>query len=212
MSPVVLSDKKDGTKRSCVDYRRLNDITSKDRYPYHEWTIGLICLVDSVSSFHSTCIAVTGKFLYQRKIGKRLLSSQAQAENGFHHRLRPVRVQRAVLRSLQCTCNVQRTMDAMLTGLKWQTCLVYLDNVLLFPQSFEEHLQRLEALFQRQRRANMKLKPGNCSFAKKTVKFPGHLLSQDKVAPDTEKLTAVTHLAVPAYKYQVRSFLGLSSY
>ena len=67
----------------------------------------------------------------------------------------------------------KRTMDAVLAGLKWQTCLVYLDDVLVFSQSFQEHLQRLEALFQHLGRANLKLKPGKMLFCQEYGEVPG---------------------------------------
>ena len=78
----------------------------------------------------------------------------------------------------------QRTMDSVLAGLKWNTCLVYLDDVLVFFRSFDELLARLEDVFKRFRRGNLKLKASKCSFATKSLKFLGHVVSSEGISPD----------------------------
>ena len=79
-------------------------------------------------------------------------------------------------------------------------------------KTFDEQLNWLETLFQRLRRAGLKLKPAKCEFAKTTVKFLGNLLSEEKGSQDPEKVAADSCIAVQSSRSQVRSFLGLTSY
>ncbi|MBS2634167.1 RNA-directed DNA polymerase, partial [Salmonella enterica subsp. enterica serovar 1,4,[5],12:i:-] len=78
----------------------------------------------------------------------------------------------------------QRVMDTALAGLKWQTCLVYLDDVVVFASNFDEHLRRLEAVLQAIKTSGLTLKPEKCRFAYEELLFLGHVISKDGVRPD----------------------------
>ena len=69
----------------------------------------------------------------------------------------------------------QRLMDFVLCGLSYMTCLVYLDDIIIFGKSFEEQLARLREVFSRIRSANLKLKPIKCSLFRRSVSFLGHI-------------------------------------
>ena len=64
----------------------------------------------------------------------------------------------------------ERLMEQVLTGLTWKSCLVYLDDIIIFSNSFEKHMQNLREVFQRLKEANLKLSPKKCNFLKKEVK------------------------------------------
>ena len=68
-------------------------------------------------------------------------------------------------------------MERVLRGLTYETCLIYLDDVIVFLRTFHEHLERLEHVFQRFREANIKLKPSKCHFGCEKVTFLGHVVS-----------------------------------
>lgn len=103
-------------------------------------------------------------------------------------------------------------MDTVLTGLKWHSCLVYLDDVVVFAATFEEHLKRLEAVLEALRSANLTLKPEKCHFGYEELKFLGHVVSADGVQPDPDKTSAVAAFPTPRDKKAVRRFLGLCAY
>ena len=107
---------------------------------------------------------------------------------------------------------LQRLMQRILHGLDWQICLVYIDEVIIFSPSFEEHLSRLTAVFGRLRDANLKLKPSKCHFARTSVDFLGFVVSSEGILPDPSKLDAVRTFPVPKSVKDVRSFLGLCNY
>jgi len=103
-------------------------------------------------------------------------------------------------------------MECILCGLTYETCLIYLDDVIIFSCTFEEHLLRLEEVLQRFRKVNIKLKPSKCHFCCDQVNYLGHVVSSAGVAPDPQKVSVVNDFPVPRNVKQVHSFLGLCNY
>ena len=103
-------------------------------------------------------------------------------------------------------------MDFVLCGLSYQTCMVFLDDIIVFAPNFEGHLDRLEEIFQRLRSANLKLHPDKCSLLQRRVAFLGHVVSKTGIEVQAEKTEAVKDWPVPRNLREVRSFVGLCSY
>ena len=103
-------------------------------------------------------------------------------------------------------------MDNVHSGLKWKTCLVYLDDVIVFSATFDEHLERLQVVLQAIRSAGLTLKPEKCHFCFEELQFLGHVVSYAGVRPDPEKVAAVAQFPIPSDKKAVRRFLGLCAY
>ena len=103
-------------------------------------------------------------------------------------------------------------MQRVLHGLDWKICLVYIDDVIIFSSTFEEHLFCLAAVFDRLREADLKLKPSKCHFYCCSVNFLGFVVSSDCIRPDPGKLNTVRTFPVPHSVKDVRSFLGLCNY
>lgn len=113
----------------------------------------------------------------------------------------------------------QRTMEVVLAGLKWTACLIYIDDVVVFAPTFEEHLLRLDQVLSCLRKANFKLKLSKCRFGETKLKVLGHVVDATGIAPDPEKLQAVNDIPSPrACKSKkkrvkaIQSILGLCSY
>ncbi|MEL6816551.1 MAG: reverse transcriptase domain-containing protein, partial [Cyanobacteria bacterium J06598_3] len=106
----------------------------------------------------------------------------------------------------------QRLMELVLSGLDTQNCLVYLDDIILFNKTEEEHLATLREVFGRIRQANLKLKPQKCSLARRQVVFLGHQISADGVQPDPRNIEKVLNWPMPATGEAMQSFLGLCGY
>ena len=85
----------------------------------------------------------------------------------------------------------QRLMDLVLADLQWTTCLVYLDDIIVFGRSFQEHLSRLGEVLNKLQTANLKVKPSKCNLFSTKVKYLGHIISADGVMADPAKLEAV---------------------
>ena len=103
-------------------------------------------------------------------------------------------------------------MDRFLAGLHWETCLFYLDDIIVFSSTWEEHLARLREVFERLRQAKLKLGAAKCTFATKEVSYLGHRVTEEGLLPDPSLLAAIRDIPPPTTATEVRSFLGLAGY
>ena len=106
----------------------------------------------------------------------------------------------------------QRLMDLVLSGIQGVACLVYLDDVLVLSRSFGSRLERLTDVLQCLQKAELKLRPEKCHFAKSSVEYLGHMVSKDGLKPAERNLIAVRNFPVPRYVAAVRRFLSLAGY
>jgi len=81
----------------------------------------------------------------------------------------------------------QRLMEHVLRGLNWKTCLIYIDDIIVYTRNVKEHLTHLEDVFLRLHQANVKLKPSKCFFARDHVEYLGHIVSKDGIRPNPDK-------------------------
>lgn len=105
-----------------------------------------------------------------------------------------------------------RLMNQALSGLTWTHGLVYLDNIIIWASTFENHIHCLWLVFDRMRMAGLKQKPTKCHFLQKEVAFLGHVVSVDGITTDPEKVKAVKTWPVPVNLKELQSFLGLAGY
>ena len=101
-------------------------------------------------------------------------------------------------------------MDRVLSSLHWETCLFYLDDIIVFSSTWEEHLARLRQVFERLRHANLKLGAEKCTFAAKEVSYLGHRVTEEGLLPDSALLVAIREIPPPKTATQARSFLDLA--
>jgi hypothetical protein len=106
----------------------------------------------------------------------------------------------------------QRCIDIVLMGLKVIDCLVYLDDIICFSVTMEEHANKLKAIFQRLEQANFKTQPEKCVFATDTVEYLGHICTPEGIRPDPKKIQAIEEYPVPKTVRDIRAFIGLSGY
>ncbi|CAI5671940.1 unnamed protein product [Oreochromis niloticus] len=106
----------------------------------------------------------------------------------------------------------QRLMDRVLAGLQWETCLVYLDDIIVLGQDSTQMLERLEQVFIRLRGANLKLKPSKCCLFREQVAYLGHIISAGGISTGPQKVQQVTEWPTPRTVTEVRQFVGLASY
>jgi hypothetical protein len=106
----------------------------------------------------------------------------------------------------------QRLMNLVLVGLNFESCLVYLDDIICFSRTFEEHLTRLAAIFDRLVASDLKLSAKKCHLFQPEVDFLGHVVSRDGIAVSPDKINTVLNWPRPQNVQEVRSFLGLAGY
>ena len=88
----------------------------------------------------------------------------------------------------------------------------YLDDIIIFSQDPASHIERLEAVFQKLKKAELKLMPSKWEFFKKKISYLGHIVSEEGVSTDPKKVEAVLNWPVPKTVYDVRAFLGFIGY
>ena len=202
VSNVVVVVKKDGSLRFCVDYRGLNLITRKYAYPLPKISD---CL-DALGNAHYFS-AFDLRYGYHQVA----MAEHDKDKTSFVTRTGTYRFNVMPFGLCNAPATFQRVMDVVMSGLNFQVCLVYLDDIILFSQTVSEHLERLRIMFERLRKANLKLKPSKCSLLKNEVVFLGHVISSEGVSTDPAKIDAVKNWPVPTSVTEVRSFLGLCS-
>ena len=110
----------------------------------------------------------------------------------------------------QAPAYFQRLINEVLTGCKFT--MGYLDDIIFFSRTKEDHLQHLEEIFERLKKAGLKLKLQKCSFIKKHIQCLGHLISDKGIQPLPEKLESIRNMPTPQTAKQVKQFLGLVRY
>lgn len=202
-SPVVLVKKKDGTLRFCVDYRKLNKITKKDVYPLPRIDDSL----DRIrhARYFSSMDLRSGYWQIAVDARDREKTAFITPDGLYEFKVLPFGL-------CSAPATFQRMMDTVLSGLKWQSCLVYLDDVVVFSETLEQHVQRLRAVLHAIRKAGLSLKPEKCHFGYEELKFLGHVVSHAGIRPDPEKTSAVAAFPTPTNKHDLRRFLGLCAY
>ena len=106
----------------------------------------------------------------------------------------------------------QRLMDVVLRDLIANQCYVFMDDVIVFGRTIEEHAERLEHVLQRFERANLQLQPGKCVFAQPRVEYLGYVVSREGIRASPAKTKAVQGYPIPTNVKEVRSFLGLATF
>ena len=103
---------------------------------------------------------------------------------------------------------LQNLMELIFAGLSYEVALVYLDDVIVFGRNFEEHLKRLELVFQRLSENGLKIKGSKCNFFQKRVSFLGHIISESGVEVDPEKVRAVEKMKKTIIPKRGQGFSG----
>ncbi|MCG7868284.1 MAG: hypothetical protein JAY74_18205 [Candidatus Thiodiazotropha taylori] len=200
-SPIVLVQKKDGSTRFCVDYRKLNNLTLKDPLPRIDESLDTL----RGAKWFSTLDLQSGYFQVE-------MDPKDAEKTAFTTICGLYQFKVMSFGLCNAPATFERMMEVILSGLQWETCLLYIDDVIIFANNFEQHLERLSDVLSRLQTAGLKLSPHKCQLLKKQVSFLGHVVSEHGIATDPSKIKAVEESPVPANVHDVRSFLGLCSY
>ena len=202
-SPIVLVPKKDGSLRFCVDYRKLNSITRRDVFPLPR-VDDIFDTLNGAKYFTSLDLA-SGYWQVE-------LDEDARTKSAFTTYNGLFEFVRMPFGLCNAPATFQRVMQIVLAGLEWQSCFVYLDDILIASKTFSEHIQHIREVFARLRAAGLRLKPKKCLFLREEVPYLGHLISAQGIRPDPSKTEKVKMFPTPCDVTAVRQFIGLTSY
>ena len=202
-APILLVKKKDNSTRFVCDFRGLNDITKKDTYPLPQvkdvidkmlgmkyWTT-----LDAASAYWSIPMCEDDK--------EKTAFSVPRGKYEFE-----------VMTYGLCNAGAsyQRLINMVLSGLPPDRVLAYIDDVVIFSRTFDEHICLLGRVFQAMATSGISLKLSKCVFAAPRVDYLGYVLSCDGVKPQSRLTEAIENFATPNTKKEVRRFLGMAGF
>lgn len=207
-SPIWIVPKKadaSGKKkwRMVIDYRKLNERTIDDKYPLPN----IADILDKLGrSQYFTTLDLANGFHQIQMDPNDIQKTAFSTENGhFEFKRMPFGLKNS-------PSTFQRIMDNILRGIQNETCLVYLDDIVIFSTSLQEHLERLRAVFDRLRKANFKIQLDKSEFLRKEVSYLGHVITPNGVKPNADKIDAIKKFPIPKTQKEIKSFLGLVGY
>jgi transposase InsO family protein len=198
-SPVVLLTKPNGEFRFIVDYRRLNSITTKDSYPQptveellqrlggHSWFTKL----DLKSGYYQIPIQQEDK-------EKTAFITQ---DGLYQFEVLPMGLMNA-------PPSFQRVMNNILGYKRWDYILVYLDDILIFSDSFEAHMKHLQEIFNVLSAHHFTLNPDKCSVAQQSIDFLSHTITKESIIPSKDRIQAILDMSQPTTLAQANRFIG----
>jgi len=204
-SPLVLVKKKNTNEiRTCVDYRRVNEVTIKQTYPLPRIDDCLDALRGA--SIFTVCDLTSGYYqvpVKEEDIPKTAFSTARRGK--FEFTKMPM--------GLTCAgATFQRLMEIVLAELQWTLCLVYLDDIIVPAANPKQLINRMDKVFQRIHQSGMKMKPSKCELMQTTVTFLGHLVNAEGIKPDPCNVLKIKEMPTPQNLKQVRRFLGMCGY
>jgi hypothetical protein len=203
-APVVLVNKPGEPKgRFCVDYRKLNAVSIPDRFPLPRIDDILSSLQGN--SVFSTLDLSSGYWQIPVEEKDREKTAFICSEGLFEYNRMPFGLTNA-------PATFQRAIQAALAGLNYIQLCCYLDDVILFSKTEEEHLELIEQVFRRLKEAGMTLKASKCKFFSDKVEYLGHVVSPEGIRPTEKNVAAVRNFPTPKNVKGVQSFLGLVNY
>lgn len=207
-SPIwVVPKKSDASGRTkwriVIDFRKVNEKTLDDKYPIPN----INDILDKLGNCHYFTTLDLASGFYQVEMDPADIHKTAfNVEHGHFEFLRmPMGLKNS-------PSTFQRVMDNVLRDLQNVICLVYLDDIVVFSVSLQEHMINLEKVFKRLRESNFKIQMDKSEFLKLETSYLGHVISKDGIKPNPDKIIAIQKFPIPKTATEIKRFLGLLGY
>lgn len=202
-SPVLLVQKKDGTWRFCIDYRHLNAIIVKNRYP-------LPIIDELLDELAGACWFMSLDLRASHHQIRMKPEDEHKTAFKTHHGHYEFRVMSYGLTGAPAT--FQGIMNTIFEPFLRKGVLVFIDDILIYTRTLEEHVRLLRAVFDILSSNQLQVKRSKCVFAQSSLTYLGHVISAEGVSTDAKNIQAVLQWLVPSNVKEVRGFLGLAGY
>jgi transposase InsO family protein len=201
--PILFVAKKDGTLRLCVDYRKLNAITKKNRYPLPN----IQELRDRLSQAKIfTALDLRGAYnLIRMKKGEEWKTAFRTRYGHYEYTVMPFGLTNA-----PATC--QALINNALRDCLDDYAIAYLDDILIYSANEKEHIQHVKEVLRRLKDYNLELKPEKCEFHREEVEFLGHMVGKNGVRISETKIKTIKEWATPKTVKDVQSFMGFVNF
>lgn len=202
-SPIVMVKKKDGSHRFCIDYRKLNANVEIDPYPLPRIDDTLRSL--DGSSVFSTLDLKSGYWQIEVSPSDRKKTAFITPFGLYEFNVMPFGLNNA-------PATFQRAMATILKGCVGRNCFIYLDDIIVFSDSKQQHLEDLAEILEKLKTNGLKLHRKKCEFFQSSVNFLGHVISAEGIRVDNNKIKAILKYPTPTNEKELRRFLGLANY
>lgn len=189
--------------RVVIDYRKLNDKTIDDRFPIPQ----IEDILDNLGrSYYFTTLDLKSGF-HQIELDK-----ESRQKTAFSTDLGHFEFLRMPFGLKNAPATFQRAMNSILGNLIGRVCYVYLDDIIIFGRSLNEHLENLGKVLDRLASSNLKIQLDKCEFLKRDCEFLGHVITGNGIKPNPEKIKEVEKWNLPKSQKEIKQFLGLLGY
>jgi hypothetical protein len=202
-APPILFALKDGSLRFCVDYRKLNAMTKKDQYP--------LPLIDETLARIAKAKIFT-KIDIRQAFHRIRISPECEDLTTFRTRYGAYKYKVMPFGLTNGPATFQRFIKNTLMGYLDDFCSAYIDDILIFSETPEEHEIHVRRVLERLREAGLQADLKKCEFHVTKTKFLGFVISTEGIRPDPRKLDVVRHWERPTTVKEVQSFLGFCNF
>jgi hypothetical protein len=202
-APVLFVQKKDGSLRMCIDYRALNKLTIKNKYPLPR--------IDDLLDRFNGCTQFSSIDLrsgyYQLRITPEDVPKTAFRTPLGHYQFKVL-----CFGLTNAPATFQAAMNNIFSEYLHDFVVVYLDDILIFSKTKEDHVRHLQLVLEKLREHNLFANMKKCDFFKSELEFLGHIVSGEGIKVDHRKTEAIRKWPKPTSVTELRSFLGLANY
>lgn len=202
-SPIVLVRKKDGSVRFCIDFRKLNNITTKDAFPMPR--------IDDIfdhlaqAEYYTTIDFKSGYFQVGLDPKDRPKTAFSTRDQHYQFKVLPQGVTNG-------PPAFQRIVSQILGPTRWQHSLAYLDDVIIYSPTFDQHLIHLDDILNRLNNANFRLNINKCQIAKTSIDYLGHHIEHSHIRPNADNIRALLETQQPTTAKEAFRFVKAAEY
>jgi hypothetical protein len=200
-SPCILVPKPDGSVRFCTDFRKVNDLSKTDSYPIPR----IDDCIDKIGKgkYITKCDLLKGYWAVPLSDRAKRISAFVTPDGLYQYKVMPFGMRNA-------PATFQRMMNQCLKGLPGVE--VYVDDIVIYSDTWEEHLCRLEAVLDRLKEANLTVNLAKSEFGQAKVIYLGYVVGRGQVAPVEAKIGSIIEYPVPSNRKSLMRFLGMAGY